>query len=370
MPAKSYPQKLHTFPYKPGWRELRLKQAVQQALPDLGSRHALLLIKNGLVKIGDSVIQDADAAIPEGTELSVDLRHGVHGRGDAKQPHLHERMKVHYDDDHLVVVEKQAGTLVQPAEGSKDAKGAPLIELLKHYWRAKSQRIVNPVVIQRLDVGTSGLLVMGKTADAAKKLQRQLKPPRNLRREYLALVAGDMVVPRGSWLTYLGRGPMGLRQSRADERAPLENRRGLQEAETHFQVLKRWGAVTLLRLRLETGRTHQIRIHCAEAGHPILADDLYFPLGERTMERLAQQKFLPKTIHNPAHEALRQVQDGMMKPEAPKKAPPRLALHSTRLSFTHPATKERLQFEAPMPADLQRWIDRHLKAEAQIVEEG
>jgi 23S rRNA pseudouridine1911/1915/1917 synthase len=363
LAAKDVPHQLHRFPHHSSWAGLRLKAVVQKVLPNLGSRSALLVITNGLVSIENGeAITDADAMLPADAVLLIDLRHGVHGRGKAKHPHLHERMQVLHDDNHIVVVSKRAGTLVQPdsAAGNEknQSRGAPLVELLKHYWRAKEETSVNPVIVQRLDVETSGLLVLAKTVDAGRKLQAQLKPPRKLRREYLAITAGVFQVEKGVWKTHFGRGPLGVRQSLAEANNKQPVRQDLQFAETRFEVVELFEQASLVRLRLETGRTHQIRIHCAEAGHPLLGETLYDRLTNRLFDRLSKGKFEPRSKENPAQEALRLVRTGQLEIVQPKRLPPRIALHSTRISFIHPGTGKKMEFEAPLPDDLERYVAR------------
>lgn len=357
--AKQLPQKLHQFAYSPYWEGKRLKEIVRTVMPQIGSRDALLVIKNGLVgAAGGERIDDADASLPEGATLEVDLRHGVHGRGRPKHKHLHDRMKVVHDDEHLVVVMKNAGTAVQPKGDEADGKShtAPLVELLKHYWKANNKPYVNPILVQRLDQGTSGLMVLGKTAEAARYLQSQLRGKRKLRREYLAIVAGDFQTDRGAWKTYIGKGKIGLRQTVAANVGRKPQSSTAQYAETQFEVVERFGDRTLLRLKLETGRTHQIRIHCAEAGHPVLGDDVYTRLAENTIDRVAKGKAPTEMPDHPYAETEKLVRGGVIKLELPKKAPKRLALHATRLSFEHPATRKRMTFEDALPEELRRFL--------------
>jgi len=361
MAAKDLPQKLFEFDLRPEWKDKRLKEVLREALPDLGSRHALLAIRNGLVHSsrGD-VLEDADTPVQGG--FTVDLRHGIHGKGKASHPHLHERMKVLHDDEHVVVVSKRSGTPVQPTHQEDKESGtrkrtAPLVELLKHYWRANKKPTVNPVVIQRLDMGTSGMLVMGKTVEAGRQLQRQLRPPRKLQREYMAIAAGNFETAKGVWQSYIAPGRMGLRQSiSAPGGRPPRNPKA-QHAITHFEVVQQFEGFALLRLKLETGRTHQIRIHCAEAGHPLLGETVYTRLAENILDRLAKQKLKPTNKH-PYEEAMRMVRNGILKPEIPKRPAPRLALHCFRLSFIHPGTKKRKNFEETLPDDLQSYIEK------------
>lgn len=358
MAAKDVAQKLHSFDPNSEWNGLRLKEAVRRAIPELASRGSFLVIRNGLVTVNGQPAADADQELPPGARLAIDLRHGMRGRGESKHPRLHERMKVLHDDNHLIVVAKNPGTLVQKAkEDGGKPRGAPLTDLLIHYWRSKGLPTVEPQIIQRLDVETSGLLVIAKNPRAARQLQDQFKPPRQLRREYLAIVTGSIGPDRGRWRTFLGRGPSGLRQSLAESAGRAAQNRDLKDAITLFSVEKRLPGATLLRLKLETGRTHQIRIHCAEAGHPLLGDDLYWKLSESIYDRLAKGKFEPRSAQNPAMEALRLIrEDGLLKPPPTPAKAGRVALHSAKLSFIHPGTSKRVTFTEPPPKDFEAII--------------
>ena len=344
-------QKRHRLEWQPTWRGQRLKQILQQGLPGLSSRNALLVIRNGLVTLANGgVLDDADLPVPEGCTLEVDLRHGVHGEGTATRTRLHERMQVVHDDPWVVVVNKHAGTLVQPIEddgfGDEDEireKGAPLVELLKHYWRTQGRTVVNPYLVQRLDIDTSGLLVLAKTDVMAAELQQQLQPPRTLSRHYIALVEGPMATSSGEWRTTLGRGKSGLRQT-LPPGSPIKG----QPAVTRFEVRQRFASATLVAFELETGRTHQIRIHAAESGHPVLGDTLYHRHATHARKVLAENPSRKIPAYHPHLEARACMEQPP--PPAPPAAP-RTLLHSTTLAFTHPHTGEPMEFHADPPED-------------------
>ena len=357
--AKNVPHRLHRFVWDPSWEGVRLRKLLQTLIPELGSRGAFSAIEAGLARLENGeALESADATLAADAVLLVDLRHGIHGEGQARHPGLLERMRVVHDDRDVVVVAKKSGVLVQPLEDEEEAEhqGTPLVELLKHYWKSRGLPVINPHLIQRLDRDTSGLLVLGKTPEAARKLQEQLKPPRQLKREYLAIVAGLFKNDSGTWKTYLGWGPTGLRQSMADANPEAAEDPDLQYAETHYKVGERLRNATLLELELETGRTHQIRIHCAESGHPVLGEEIYERLGESMLTRLAKGKFTARSPWNPAKEAERLVADGQLEIIAPAKPPKRLALHACRLTFNHPTTGERMMFEDPLPTELKQYM--------------
>jgi 23S rRNA pseudouridine1911/1915/1917 synthase len=348
--AKALDQKLHRIEWKESWRGLRLKQIIAAEALGLSSRNAFLVIKNGLVRTADGgVLDDADLAMTEGVALVVDLRHGVHGKGTTTRAPLHHRMQVLHDDYHVVVVGKQSGTPVQPIEddGLDDeeadrTKEAPLVELLKHYWKQQNKPIVNPYLVQRLDLETSGLLVLGKTDVAAAALQRQLKAPRTLKRRYLALVAGVFVLDKGEWQTSMGYGKSGLRQTLT----PGGPEKG-QDAITFFEVRERFANASLVAFELETGRTHQIRIHTAEAMHPVLGDRLYKRHGDHARTVMTDNPDRKIPANHPYLEA----RAALAREVPPPPDAPRTMLHSTELSFIHPDSGEVMTFRQDPPED-------------------
>lgn len=364
MAVRDVPQKRYTFHYSDNWEGHSLHQVVQLCLPDLGSRGAMLAIKNGLVSDKDHEdegLTDGRAAVAAGTDLIVDLRHGVQGRGKPKHPRLHERIKVFYDDEHIIVISKRSGTVSQELKSgqrSERAKGPSATELIKTYLKVQKKPVVEPILVQRLDLGTSGLMVVAKSAHAAAELQKQFRPPRVLTREYLAFVTGWLRTEKGTWKSILGEGGDGLKKTVSQDiagKGPGSKRGRL--AVTHYQIEEKFDDTCLLRLRLETGRTHQIRIHCAEAGHPILGDELYPKLTERIMDALAKQKLRPRNNNSPYNESQALISEGILKIE-PQSHTRRMALHCTKLKFFHPITGKKMEFEAPLPEDLEKLAAR------------
>lgn len=354
MPASALEQKIYKLTWSRKWDGRRVKEILRMELPALGSRGALLAVTNGLVSLEDGpVLESADQEVPKGRAVALDFRHGIHGEGRPKRPRLHDRLEVLHDDEQVVVVNKRPFTPVQPArageEEIKRARTAPLIELLKHYWRARGGPAVNPYLVQRLDMETSGLLVLAKDTESARLLQSQLRPPRGMKREYLAFVAGIPEKEKGRWESYIGRGREGLRCSVATAHPGSQVPRDAQHAVTHWSVVRKFREYTLLRLRLETGRTHQIRIHCAEAGHPLLGDKVYERLAKSIFARIAKGKVAPQPDSSPL--AMAFAAQLAPSPKTPRSK--RVALHSTRLEFQHPGTRKRLAFEAPLPPDLE-----------------
>lgn len=224
--------------------------------------------------------------------------------------------EVVWSDTDVVVVDKPAGVVVHPGSGNRS--GTLVNGLLERFPDMAAvvpepEAADRPGVVHRLDKGTSGLLVFARTAAALTSLQKQMAE-RSAGREYLALVAGDLESDGGTIDAPIGRS--------AREPVLMEVRAGARRARTDYEVVERLGRPVpccLIRCRLETGRTHQIRVHFASIGHPVIGDDRYGKRG------LGGWEPLPRG---------------------------RQFLHATELSFEHPSTGERMTFESPLPADL------------------
>ncbi len=217
-------------------------------------------------------------------------------------------LNIVYEDDSIIVVDKPAGMVVHP--GSGNWQGTLLNALLEHAPQLSS--LPRAGIVHRLDKDTSGLLVVAKTPEAQTALVRQLQS-RTVTREYVALVEGDL--DRGATID----APIGRHPRRRTEMAVVATGK---PAVTRFEVVERFGGTaTLIRCRLETGRTHQIRVHLAAHGHPIVGDPVY---GHRRGRR--------------------------------RIAHPRQALHATRLALDHPQTGDRREWSVPIPPDLERLV--------------
>ena len=222
---------------------------------------------------------------------------------DAKPP---EPRLVH-EDDVVLVVDKPAGLVVHPAPSVKERT---LVDWLGS--RAGGGESHRPGIVQRLDKGTSGLMVVARDEATRRALSAQIKA-REVIREYLALVEGTLDSRTGTIDAPLGRDRR--RRTRRAVRGA-----GEREARTHFEVIEPLPADTYLRATLETGRTHQIRVHFAAIGHPVAGDPEYGAKGRHGLER----QFL----------------------------------HAARLRFTHPGTGEALSFESALPPELARALER------------
>ena len=234
-------------------------------------------------------------------------------------------LDVVYEDEDLIVINKPVGMVVHPAAGNPD--GTLVNALLYHCGDSLSGigGVIRPGIVHRIDKETSGLLVVAKHDEAHLFLAEQLKGHR-INRIYTAVAVGNFKEDFGTVDAPIGRHPVD-RKRMAVIRNPELNAR---EAVTHWKVLARanadGNAFTLLRCELETGRTHQIRVHCASIGHPLLGDPIYGGNGTR---------FEAKHKH-------------MIEGQA---------LHAGELSFIHPRTKEQVTFTAPMPTGMQKLVD-------------
>jgi 23S rRNA pseudouridine1911/1915/1917 synthase len=207
----------------------------------------------------------------------------------------------------VAVVDKPAGLVVHPAPSYK---GETLVGLLEGI--AGGGEGTRPGIVHRLDKDTSGLMIVARDEDSHRELAKQIKQ-RAVRREYVALVEGELETPTGTIDAAIGRHRR--RRTRMSVRGL-----GQREARTHFEVIEGLPADTLVRARLETGRTHQIRVHFAAIGHPVAGDPEYGNRGRHGLER----QFL----------------------------------HSARLGFRHPRTGEELEFESELPEDLVAALER------------
>ena len=277
----------------------RLDQALAAHIPGLSRRQARVLLDIGGVFVDGARVKVASRAVRPGQRVEAHLGGALQRATKDTGTAARERdtatlpkFAVVYEDDDLVVVDKPAGLLTAPTPESDRNNLADILQ------RRLGRRVY---VVHRIDLQTSGLLVFAKTADANRVLSERFRH-HDVDREYLAVVAG--VFPAARQMLSL----------------PVRGRRAV----THFaveEVLDQ--GVTVLRCRLETGRTHQIRIHCRHLGHPVLGDPTYgAPLPASTL--------MPR--------------------------PPRMALHAAALGFTHPRSGERLRFTSPWPADIAEWL--------------
>lgn len=236
-----------------------------------------------------------------------------------------------YEDDHLVIVNKEPGMVVHPSYGHYT--GTLLNALKFHIDKlAEFEDDTRPGLVHRIDKNTSGIIVVAKTPHALVHLQKQFYD-RITSRRYRALVWGDFEQDEGTITGNIGRS---LRNRKVMDVFPEGDEYG-RHAVTHYKVLERFGYVTLVECRLETGRTHQIRAHFKHIGHPLFNDDTYG--GDKVLRGTTFSKY-KQFVQNCF------------------KIMPRHALHAKSLGFHHPKNDEWMQFDSDLPSDLSNVIDR------------
>jgi 23S rRNA pseudouridine1911/1915/1917 synthase len=283
------------------------------------------LIEAGEVRIGDSVARDPSTRLTAGARIAFEAPVAE------DSPLIGEDidLAVIHEDEHLIVIDKPAGLVVHPAPGH--AAGTLVNALIRHCGASLSGigGVKRPGIVHRLDKDTSGLLVVAKT-DAAHRGLADLFADHgrtgSLKREYLALVWGGFDASAGKVMGAIGRDPR-----HREKMAVVSEERG-RRALTHWRLEEALSPASLIACQLETGRTHQIRVHMASIGHPLLGDSVYGS-GFKTKAALLGAR---------AGSALA--------------ALGRQALHASVLGFEHPVTGEALRFQSPLPEDFARLL--------------
>ena len=273
----------------------RADKVLSEVFPEYSRSQIKNLILSGNIKINDKQVKPkykvssgdrVTLVAPEIKKLSLE---------DENIP-----LDIVYEDDDVLVVNKPQGMVVHPAPGHPDH--TLVNALLYHCPLSTINGTFRPGIVHRIDKDTSGLLMVAKNDHAHRSLAKQLKEKTNIR-EYIALVHGNIKTEKGKIDAPIGRS----RKDRKKQAVVADGR----HAVTHFEVLKHYQHYTLVKCVLETGRTHQIRVHMKYIGHPLVGDPLYGPR---------------KTIQGHGQ-----------------------FLHAAKLGFTHPVTGKKLVFEAPLP---------------------
>jgi 23S rRNA pseudouridine1911/1915/1917 synthase len=295
-----------------GWR---LDRALAAAVPTLSRERLKALISSGRVLGPQGQVRDPAAkAIPGGAyEVSVPEAAAAHNEAqDIALTIVHE-------DEHLLIVDKPAGMVVHPAAGNFDGT---LVNALLHHCAGRLSGIggvARPGIVHRIDKDTSGLLVVAKTDVAHEGLAAQFAR-HSIDRRYLAIASGVPNPPSGTV-----DAPLARSSANRQKMAIVEEGRG-KRAVTHYRLLRPLFEAALVECRLETGRTHQVRVHMTSLGHPLIGDPAY----GRT--RTAHRELLKKL--------------GFA----------RQALHAAELGFVHPVTKANLSFKSDAPSDMQELL--------------
>ncbi len=301
---------VHRLKVPPGSAGERLDRHLSQALPGLSRSRIQKLIRDGGVLVsGDP--GKASLRLRGGEEVVV----AVPAVRPLELVPWDSPLRVLFEDAHLMVVDKPAGMVVHPAPGHP---GSTLVNILLARADGLSGigGVARPGIVHRLDKDPSGILVVAKTDEAHAGLSAQLAAHR-MERLYRGIVWGSPAADRGTVATRVGRHPVHRKKM-----AVL--REGGRLAVTHYRRLASFGPFSLLEFRLETGRTHQVRLHCAHLGCPIVGDDVY---GRSRKISLSKGR------------------------DAATLTLSRFMLHACRLGFVHPATGARLEFAAPDPPE-------------------
>jgi 23S rRNA pseudouridine1911/1915/1917 synthase len=296
-------------PAHAGWR---LDRALADAVPTLSRERLKALIRSGAVESEGSAVRDPAVKV-KGDEA---VRLAVPEPAPAHNEPQDIPLTIVFEDEHLLVVDKPAGLVVHPAAGNFDGT---LVNALLHHCAGKLSGIggvARPGIVHRIDKDTSGLLVVAKTDVAHVGLAKQFAA-HSIDRRYLAIVSG---VPKAS--SGIVDAPLARSATNRKKIAIVEGQRG-KRAVTHWSRLELLNDAALVECRLETGRTHQVRVHMASIGHALLGDPVYGRAGKTHGRLLKELEFR------------------------------RQALHAAELGFTHPVTKHRLSFSSPMPPDMQ-----------------
>jgi len=296
-------------PAHAGWR---LDRALAAAVPTLSRERLKTLIRSGAVQTEGKPVRDPAAKVSGDESLRVAVPEPAPATNEAQAIPL----TIVFEDQHLLVVDKPAGLVVHPAAGNVDGT---LVNALLHHCGGSLSGIggvARPGIVHRIDKDTSGLLLVAKTDVAHEGLAKQFAA-HSIDRHYLAIVNG---LPKASEGTV--DAPLARSATNRKKMAVVAGSRG-KRAVTHWKLLRAFRTAALVECRLETGRTHQVRVHMASLGHPLVGDPVY-GRSEKTHGKLLKELQFE-----------------------------RQALHAAELGFVHPVTKHRMSFSSPMPPDMQ-----------------
>jgi 23S rRNA pseudouridine1911/1915/1917 synthase len=292
--------------------EGRLDSALAGAIPQLSRARIQALIAEDALVIGGSIVADAASKRHVGKPFELTVPAPRPDKAQAQDIHLN----IVFEDEHLIIVDKPAGLVVHPASGHPDGT---LVNALLHHCHGKLSGIggvQRPGIVHRIDKDTSGLLVVAKS-DAAHEGLAKLFAAHDIERRYFAIVSDVPAPPAGTVRTQIGRSTINRKKI-----AVLPENKG-KHAVTHYRMRESFGKSALVECTLETGRTHQVRVHMAHIGHPLIGDSVYSNRQNPYRIGPNQSKF------------------------------DRQALHAASLGFIHPISGETLRFDSSLPEDMQ-----------------
>lgn len=317
----------HKFVAAKGQEPLRVDKFLMNFIENATRNKVQQAAKNGNVYVNGEVVKQ-NYKVKAGDEVQVMFEHPPY---EFLLTPENIPLDVVYEDDTLLVVNKPAGMVVHPGHGNYS--GTLINALIYHFENLPHNSSDRPGLVHRIDKDTSGLLVVAKTEEAMTHLAKQFFD-KTSEREYIALVWGNVEEEEGTIEGNIGRHPKNRLQNTVFEGDEADKGK---PAVTHYKVLERFGYVTLISCKLETGRTHQIRVHCKHIGHTLFNDERYG--GEKILKGTSFTKY-------------RQFVDNCFK------ILPRQALHAKTLGFEHPKTKEWMSFSSELPEDIEQCIAR------------
>ena len=315
----------YSFTADSGQQALRVDKFLMNRIENATRNKIQQAAKAGSVRVNDVVVK-SNYKVKGGDQVKVLFTHPPHENLLVGED---IPLDIVYEDDALVVINKAAGMVVHPGHGNYNR--TLLNALLYHFKSLPLNANDRPGLVHRIDKDTSGLLVVAKTEKAMTHLAKQFFD-KTSQRSYYALVWGDVKDDTGTIEGHIGRDP----KNRLLMTVFPDGDQG-KEAITHYEVVERFGYTTLVRCRLETGRTHQIRAHMKHIGHTLFGDARYG--GDNILKGTTFTKY-------------KQFVDNCFK------LLPRLALHAQTLGFVHPISGKSMSFEAPLPNDMLTALDK------------
>ena len=314
-----------------GQTPMRIDKYMSEHMEDTSRHRVQLAIKEGYVHVGEKVVK-ANYIVRPGDVIRFVMPYRRRGMEILPQD---IPLNIIYEDEDVLVVNKPAGMVVHPGHGHFEGT---LINALAYHLGIRQGPDADDermgILVHRIDKDTSGLLLVAKNDEAQLKLARQFFE-HSIERCYNAVVWGNIQEDEGTIDTYIGRDPNDRLRFRVFD-DPQKGKRAI----THYKVLERFGYVTLVECRLETGRTHQIRVHMASIGHPLFADERYGGMEIRKGTIYAKYKQFIRNCFEIC---------------------PRQALHARTLGFEHPTSHKFLRFDSTLPEDMLKLLDKWRK---------
>lgn len=315
----------HRFEASKGQSALRVDKFLMNMIENTTRNKIQQAAENGSILVNDVAVK-SNYKVKAGDVVRLVLAHPTYEQLLTPE---NIPLDIVYEDDQLLVINKPAGMVVHPGHGNYS--GTLVNALAYHFENLPMNSSERPGLVHRIDKDTTGLLVVAKTEHAMAYLTKQFAE-KTSEREYIALVWGNIEEDEGTVEGNIGRhdtNRMRMAVHESDEKG--------KHAVTHYKVLERFGYVTLVSCQLETGRTHQIRVHMKHIGHTLFNDERYG--GDSILKGTTFTKY-------------KQFVDNCFK------VLPRQALHAKTLGFEHPITKEFLRFDTPIPQDLLECIEK------------